>query len=291
MQARRQVLTSGQPRLDSIRVASHLVVATSLENRPKAAVFFGLTSGYHAARRTPFVPPQSRLAMQLTLKLHKPPVIQIALDYATFEEAEAMAKIGIEAGVDWLEIGTPLIVSQGVKPIGQMVRAFPNYPVLADYKTMDSGWKNVERTAQQGGHVMTVCANAPDETVQSAIAESHKCGVWVVADTIGVKHQAARARQCADWGVHMIYLHYGADQRKADASHDSTQWLAEVQQAVSIPIGVGCFQAEDAVRAASAGAELIAIGHPVISAADPRKELTHFVREVRAAYRPRATRS
>ena len=107
-------------------------------------------------------------------------MIQIALDYATIEEALAMAKIGVEAGVDWLEIGTPLIVAQGVAPIGQMVRAFPDYPVLADYKTMDSGWKNVQRTAEQGGHVMTVCAASPDETVKSAIAESKKsaCGSW-----------------------------------------------------------------------------------------------------------------
>ena len=229
--------------------------------------------------------------MQLTLQLPKPPVIQIALDYATIEEALAMAKIGIEAGVDWLEIGTPLIISQGVAPIGKMVRAFPDFPVLADYKTMDSGWKNVQRTAEQGGHVMTVCAGAPDETVKSAIAEAKKNGVWVVVDTIGVKDQAARARQCAEWGAHMIYLHYGADQRKNDATQDSTQWLEEVQRAVSIPIGVGCFDVADATKAARAGAELIAIGHPVISAAEPLKELSHFVREVRAAYRPRPSKS
>ncbi len=225
--------------------------------------------------------------MQLTLKLAKPPVIQIALDYATIEEALAMAKIGVQAGVDWLEIGTPLIVAQGIGPIGQMVRAFPDYPVLADYKTMDSGWKNVERTALQGGHVMTVCANAPDETVKSAVAEAKKNGVWVVADTIGVKNQSARSRECASWGVDMIYLHYGADQRKNDASRDSTQWLSEVQRSVGIPVGVGCFQVEDGVRAAQMGAELIAIGHPVISAADPLAELSRFVKEVRAAYRPR----
>jgi 3-hexulose-6-phosphate synthase len=231
--------------------------------------------------------PPERLTMQLTLKISKPPVIQIALDYATIEEALAMAQIGIEAGVDWLEIGTPLIVSQGVAPIGKMVRAHSDFPVLADYKTMDSGWKNVQRAAEQGGHVMTVCAGAPDETVQSAIAEAKNCGVWVVVDTIGVKNQAARARQCAEWGAHMIYLHYGADQRKRDSTRDSTQWLAEVQAAVSIPIGVGCFLVEDGVRAAAQGAELIAIGHPVISAPDPRKELSQFVREVKAAYRPR----
>src|SRR5882757_9654943 len=202
--------------------------------------------------------------MQLTLRIPKPPVIQIALDYATIEEALVMAQIGIEAGVDWLEIGTPLIVSQGVAPIGKMVRAHQDFPVLADYKTMDSCWKNVQRTADQGGHVMTVCANSPDETVKSAIAESKSNGVWVVVDTIGVKNQAARARQCAEWGVDMIYVHYGADQRAAHSSQDATQWLDEVMSAVSTPVGVGCFGVEDAVRAVRKGVELVAIGHPLI---------------------------
>ena len=35
--------------------------------------------------------------MQLTLSVPRPPIIQIALDYATIEEALAMARIGIEA--------------------------------------------------------------------------------------------------------------------------------------------------------------------------------------------------
>jgi 3-hexulose-6-phosphate synthase/6-phospho-3-hexuloisomerase len=220
----------------------------------------------------------------------QPPVVQIALDFATFEEALRVAKIGVEAGVDWLEIGTPLIVSQGLAPIGQMVRAFPNYPVLADYKTMDSGGKNVHRTKAQGGHFMTVCAGAPDETVKAAIAASKETGVAVVVDMIGVTQQAARAKQCADWGADMIYLHYGADQRAADASQDSTQWIEEVLAAVSIPVGVGCFDVEDAVRAVQKGAELVAIGHPVISSAKPFEQLREFVREVKANYRPRSKR-
>jgi 3-keto-L-gulonate-6-phosphate decarboxylase len=85
----------------------------------------------------------------------------------------------------------------------------------------------------------------------------------------------------------MIYLHYGADQRAANASRDSTQWLDEVLAAVSVPVGVGCFGIEDAVRAVARGADLVAIGHPVISSADPLKELRQFVQEVRANYRQR----
>jgi 3-hexulose-6-phosphate synthase/6-phospho-3-hexuloisomerase len=218
-----------------------------------------------------------------------PPVIQIALDYSTIEEAIAMAKIGIQAGVDWLEIGTPLIVAQGAATIGQLKRACPDYPVLADYKTMDSGGKNNLLTQKQGGQVMTICANAPDETVKAGITAAKESGVWVVVDLIGVKNVAARARQCEEWGVNMVYLHYGADQRRADATKDSVQWLDEVLAAVGIPIGVGTFGAEDAVRAVSKGAELVAIGHPVISGEHPLEALTDYCKKVRAAYKPRKT--
>jgi 3-hexulose-6-phosphate synthase len=218
----------------------------------------------------------------------KPPVIQIALDYPTIDEAIAMAKIGIAAGVDWLEAGTPLIVAQGAGTIGQLKRAYPAYPVLGDYKTMDSGGKNNLLTQKQGGQVMTICGNAPDETVQAGVTAAKESGVWVVVDLIGCKNVGARAKQCEAWGVNMIYLHYGADQRRADATRDSVQWLEETQAAVRIPIGVGTFGVEDAVRAVSKGAELVAIGHPLISGDQPLEALTDYCKKVRAAYRPRA---
>ena len=215
------------------------------------------------------------------------PILQIALDYTNVDDALAMADLAIEAGFDWLEIGTPLITSQGLAPIGAMVRAFPGRVVLADYKTMDSGGKNVYRTKDQGGHIMTVCANAPDETIQAAVAAAKQTGILVVADTIGVKSQAARARQCEEWGVHMIYVHYGADQRVADPTHDGTQWLDEVLAAVSVPVGVGCFGVDDAVRAVRKGVELVVVGHPLISGPNPLEELKRFVREVRENSKPR----
>src|SRR3954469_5760647 len=217
-----------------------------------------------------------------------PPIIQIALDYPTIEEANAMAAIGIKAGVDWLEVGTPLIVSQGVNTIGQLKRAYPDFPVLADYKTMDSGGKNVMLTQQQGGQVMTVCGNAPDETILAAVKASKETGVWVVVDLIGVKNVGARAKQCEQWGVHMVYLHYGADQRRADAKRDSTQWIDEVMGSVSknFPIGVGTFDAEDGVRAVSKGAPLGAIGHPVIRWAEPLSALRDYCKRVKRAYQP-----
>jgi len=81
----------------------------------------------------------------------------------------------------------------------------------------------------------------------------------------------------------MLYLHYGADQRRADESQDSTQWLDAVMKAVKIPVGVGTFGPSDAVVAVKKGAALVAIGHPVITAPDPLAALSDYVKQVRAA--------
>ncbi len=196
--------------------------------------------------------------------------------------------MGVKAGVDWLEAGTPLIVRRGADAIGALARAFPEYPVLADYKTMDSGGRNVHLTAEQGGKIMTVCAGACDETIAVAVAASKETGVMVVVDTIGVRNQATRAREVERLGAHSVYLHYGADQRRADASRDSTQWLKEVGAAVKVPVGAGTFGIEDGVRAAQGGAEIIVIGHPLISSANPLEALREYCQKVREAYVPRA---
>ena len=213
-------------------------------------------------------------------------MIQLAIDLPSVDEALKLAEIGIKAGVNWLEAGTPLIVRRGADAIGAIARAFPEYPVLADYKTMDSGGRNVHLTAEQGGRIMTVCAGACDETIAAAVAASKETGVLVFVDTIGVRDQVGRAREVEKLGADSVYLHYGADQRRADATHDSTQWVQSVCAAVNVPVGAGTFGIEDAVRAAQWGADVLVIGHPLISGPDPLGALKEYCQRVRAAYRP-----
>jgi 3-hexulose-6-phosphate synthase/6-phospho-3-hexuloisomerase len=218
----------------------------------------------------------------------KAPVIQIAIDVGDIDSALRLAELGVKAGVDWLEAGTPLIVRAGANAIGAIALAFPDYPVLADYKTMDSGGKNVHLTKDQGGHIATVCAGAPDETIKSAVAASKETGVMLIVDSIGVKDQVKRAKEVQALGVENFYLHYGADERRADDSNDCTQWLDAVSAAVTMTVGCGTFGVEDGIVAAKGGADVIVIGHPLISGPDPLGALKDYCARVREAYRPRA---
>ncbi|QGZ97797.1 3-dehydro-L-gulonate-6-phosphate decarboxylase [Mycoplasma sp. NEAQ87857] len=66
------------------------------------------------------------------------PLLQIALDNLTIEEAIASAK-KVEPYIDVIEVGTILIASEGKKAIKALKDAFPNKIIVADGKIADAG--------------------------------------------------------------------------------------------------------------------------------------------------------
>jgi len=67
------------------------------------------------------------------------PVMQVALDFVDLERAVEVCREAVEGGVDWIEVGTPLIKSEGLNAVRAMRQAFPNHKIIADMKTIDAG--------------------------------------------------------------------------------------------------------------------------------------------------------
>ncbi len=213
------------------------------------------------------------------------PIIQVAIDVKTVEDALPIAEAAVRAGVDWLEIGTPLITFAGTSAIGAIAQAFPDHPVLADYKMMDGVAKYVAETRAQGGHIATVCAVAADASVRAAVAAGREAGVRIITDLYAAHDVGGRAREMAALGVDSVYVHWGADQRNAEPTRDPLADLPAALEAVSIPVGVGTFSVEDGVRAFSMGASIAVIGVPLILDANPEESLRRYVEEAKAAAR------
>src|SRR5436190_20396514 len=112
----------------------------------------------------------------------QPPIVQVAIDVLTVDDALRIAEAAVRAGVDWLEAGTPLVTFAGTGAIGALARAFPGVPVLADYKMMDGTAKYVHETAAQGGHICTVCAVASDSSIRAAVKAAAEAGIVLIAD-------------------------------------------------------------------------------------------------------------
>jgi len=216
-----------------------------------------------------------------------PPVVQVAIDVMDVDRALRVAEAAVRAGVDWLEAGTPLITFQGVRAIGALARAFPEHPVLADFKMMDGVRKYVLATAEQGGRLATICGVASDASIRAAVQAGRDCGVRVVCDLYAAPDGPRRAREVETLGVDSAYIHFGADQRAEEPDRDPLLFLAEVAGRLRVPIGVGTFATAHGIAAARRGADVFVIGVPYILEEDPTASLREYAGRVRDAWHAR----
>jgi 3-hexulose-6-phosphate synthase/6-phospho-3-hexuloisomerase len=212
------------------------------------------------------------------------PIVQVAIDTLTISQALEVGERALRAGADWLEVGTPLVTFEGVRAIGALSRAFPGVPVLADFKMMDGVRKYVLATAEQGGQLASICGVASDASIRAAVLAGQDSGIRVVVDLYAAPDMVKRAREVEAMGADVVYVHFGADQRAEDPTHDTIGLVPAVRAAVHLPVGASSFDAKGAAEAVRAGAEIVVIGHPLIVCPDSEERLTEYVRLAREAY-------
>jgi 3-hexulose-6-phosphate synthase len=136
--------------------------------------------------------------------------LQLALDLVDIKGAIEVVK---EVGeyIDVVEIGTPVVINEGLKAVKEVKAAFPNITVLADLKIMDAAGYEVSQAAAAGADIITILATAEDESIKGAVAEAKKQGKEILVDMIAVKDLATRAKEVDDFGVDYICVHTGYD--------------------------------------------------------------------------------
>lgn len=175
------------------------------------------------------------------------------------DRAVEIAKEAIAGGADWIEIGTPLIKSEGMDAIRTMRKAFPDRTILADMKTVDTGAIEVEMAAKAGADVVIVLGSADDSTLLDALRSAHKYGVRLMADLISAPDPVKRLIELEALGVDYVNVHIGIDQQMM--GKDPISLLNEISQRVNIQLAVaGGLDANTAMQAVKAGAKIIIVG-------------------------------
>lgn len=136
--------------------------------------------------------------------------LQLALDLVDTKGAlEVVKEIG--EYIDVVEIGTPVVINEGLRAVKEVKAAFPNLTVLADLKIMDAAAYEVSQASAAGADIITILATAEDESIKGAVAEAKKQGKEILVDMIAVKDLAARAKEVDEFGVDYICVHTGYD--------------------------------------------------------------------------------
>ncbi|MFQ5843475.1 MAG: 3-hexulose-6-phosphate synthase [Planctomycetota bacterium] len=195
------------------------------------------------------------------------PVLQLALDFVDLHRALGVAREAVRGGVDWLEVGTPLLKAEGLDAVRKLRGEFPDRTIVCDTKTMDAGRVEIEAAAKAGAQVATVLGAAPDSTLRECVEAGRNYGIRVAVDLVNVADAVGRAREAAEWGADLIGVHCPIDQQME--GRDPFVLLREVVAAVDLPVAVaGGIHSETAARAVEAGASIVVVGGAITKSAD-----------------------
>ncbi|ANS76635.1 3-hexulose-6-phosphate synthase [Paenibacillus yonginensis] len=208
--------------------------------------------------------------------------LQLALDLVDITGAkEVVAEVA--EYIDIVEIGTPVIINEGLHAVKAVKEAFPNLTVLADLKVMDAGGYEVMKAAEAGAGIVTILGVADDLTISGAVAEAKKQGARILVDMINVKNLAERAKEVDALGVDFICVHSGYDHQAAGMnSFEDLRTIKGVVKQAKTAIAGG-IKLDTIAEVVSAGPDLVIVGGGITGADDRKAAAAEIQKLVRQA--------
>lgn len=204
--------------------------------------------------------------------------LQLALDLVDIKGAIELVK---EVGefIDVVEIGTPVVINEGLRAVREVKAAFPNLTVLADLKIMDAAAYEVSQAAAAGADIITILGTSEDESIKGAVAEAKKQGKEILVDMIAVKNLEARAKEVDEFGVDYICVHTGYDlQAVGKNSFEDLSTIKKVVKNAKTAIAGG-IKLDTLPEAIKQNPDLIIVGGGITSEQD-RKAVARKMQEL-----------
>jgi len=139
--------------------------------------------------------------------------LQIAVDIANTKRILKIATCIFDI-IDIFEVGTPVIMKEGMVPVKELKKHYPEMQVLADTKIIDGGALECQDVCEAGADIITVLALADDTTIKEVVNVAHGFKRKVLADLICVKNIRTRSQELIQLGVDYIGVHTGIDMQK-----------------------------------------------------------------------------
>ena len=136
--------------------------------------------------------------------------LQAALDTLTLEESIRLLN-ETRGYVDIAEVGTPFVIEEGMRPVREIKKRFPEIEVLADVKIMDAGEYEADKCFEAGADICTVLGVSNDATIKGAVRSAKNHGKKVMVDMIAVPDLAKRTEEIDAMGADYICVHTAFD--------------------------------------------------------------------------------
>ena len=201
-------------------------------------------------------------------RLWDAPYLQVAMDLVDMNKVAEVLKCVPQNDHVIIEAGTPLIKKFGLGVIGEIRKLRPNAFIIADMKILDTGNLEARMAADATADAVVVSGLAPASTIEKAIAEARKVGIYSIVDMLNVQ---APAKLIASLKVKpdIVELH-----RAIDVEESAHAWgdIPAIKKAAApqrlLVATAGGIRVDVVKDALKAGADILVVGRAITASKD-----------------------
>ncbi|MFY9749648.1 MAG: bifunctional 5,6,7,8-tetrahydromethanopterin hydro-lyase/3-hexulose-6-phosphate synthase [Methanoregula sp.] len=209
-------------------------------------------------------------------RLWDPPYLQVAMDLVDMGKVAQVLKEVPQNDHVIIEAGTPLIKKFGLGVIGEIRKLRPNAFIIADLKILDTGNLEARMAADATADAVVVSGLAPTSTIEKAIAEARKVGIYSIIDMLNVQNPAKLIEKLKV-KPDVVELH-----RAIDTEETAHAWgdIAAMKKAAGGKLLVataGGIRVEVVKDALKAGADILVVGRGITASKDIEHATDEFL--------------
>ena len=139
--------------------------------------------------------------------------LKVAFDLQSSNEILNFMENNVDL-IDIVEIGTPLIMKEGLKSVQKIKKKFPKQTVLADMKIMDAGLLEAQIGFDAGADIITVLGLASKKTLSGVKQTAVKNSKEVMVDMINQPFPEKKWNELMNMEMDFCCLHTANDDTK-----------------------------------------------------------------------------
>ncbi|MCU0632679.1 MAG: bifunctional 5,6,7,8-tetrahydromethanopterin hydro-lyase/3-hexulose-6-phosphate synthase [Methanolinea sp.] len=212
-------------------------------------------------------------------RLWDPPYLQVALDLVDMNKVHSVLAELPQNDHLVIEAGTPLIKRFGLSIISEIRKVRPNAFIIADMKILDTGNLEARMAADASADAVVISGLAPQATLEKAIAEARKTGIYSVVDMLNVP-EPLKVLKILKVKPDIVELH-----RAIDAEGSAHAWgdIPAMKKAAGGKLLVataGGIRVDGVKKALASGADIIVVGRAITASKDVHTAADLFLEQM-----------
>jgi bifunctional enzyme Fae/Hps len=212
-------------------------------------------------------------------RLWDPPYLQVALDLVDMGKVRSVLAELPQNDHLIIEAGTPLIKRFGLSIIGEIRKVRPAAFIIADLKVLDTGNLEARMAADASADAVVISGLAPQATLEKAIAEARKTGIYSVIDMLNVA-DPVKVIKGLKVKPDVVELHRAIDAEGSAHAWGDIPALRKAAGGRLLVATAGGIRVDKVREALSAGADIVVVGRAITASKDVHSAADLFLEQL-----------